>query len=614
MRIKSAVGSVVGETSVTRWSQVLTLPHAYAVVEVEDADGIGRSHGVRLLTELTHRLDAHPVSLHDVERIVNDVFDTGTVTLAVLVPVGTVLYIVLKGRGIVYLKRKELLATLLNRPGGISGEVQPGDTVLLVSAGITDALSREDISGTFDHLPAVEAAEKLTLLLHQSAEARYGAALVFQVQAFLEEDAYGGERAVAVSEDQHPEKPVTETVPSPSFISRLIRRIRTRRIPTLSGIKRRLSSLVRNPRFTRAFASTLIVSVFLSSVVLGFLKQTGNRTTKEFEAAYAESKAALDEGLALRELNPLKSRERVSDARKILEPFLAKIPEKTKEGQRLHTLYDEVLKNYQLVAKKYTVKPEIFYDVSLLKKDARAGAISLYQDNLGVVDVSTTSVYVVGVSSKNASVIGGGDYLKGVRLAAMTENTAYVLAEGGIYGAPLIGVAAKKPVIPKDSEWGNIGALVSFGGNLYLLDTGRSRIWKYTGTDRGFSERRDYLTADTLPDLSQATGMAIDGSIYVGSMGGTVSKFTGGTPAGFSVQGVDPPLSGVIYVYTDDLSQYIYLLEKQGKRVVVLDKEGVYVAQYAWKDAIIPSMFVVSEAGKKVLLLADGLIYSFALQ
>jgi hypothetical protein len=614
MRIKSAVGSVVGETSVTRWSQVLTLPHAYAVVEVEDADGVARTHGVRLLTELTHRLDRKPVSLQEVKQIVADVFDEGAVTVAVLVPVGTVLYIVLEGRGTVFLKRKELLATLLTRPGGISGEVQPGDTVLVVTSGITDAVSREEIGATFDHLPAVEAAEKLTILLHQTDQPRFGAALVFQVAAFLEEDAYGGEHPVAVNQDQEMSRPPAGPNAVTHFSRRVIRRIKTGRIPTVSGIRRRVISVFKNPRHARALLTVFVISVFALSVFLGLLKQTGNRTTAEFEQAYALSQAALDEGLALRDLNPLKSRERIQEAQVLLEPFLEKIPEKTKEGQRLRSLHNEAVKNYQLVSKKYTVKPEMFYDVSLLKKDARAGAISLYEDVLGVVDVSTDAVYAVGVNTKSASVIGGGEYLRGMRLIGMTDSRAFVLSEGGIFEVPLTGTAPKTPVIAKDDEWGNIGALVSYGGNLYLLDTGTSRIWKYTGTDNGFTERREYLTADTLPDLSGVTGMSIDGSVYLGTMEGSVNKFTGGVPASINIQGVDPQLSGVVYVYTDDISQHIYLLEKQGKRVVAVDKEGGYVAQYEWEDPLIPSMFVVSETDRKVLLLADGLIYSFALE
>ena len=67
-------------------------------------------------------------------------------------------------------------------------------------------------------------------------------------------------------------------------------------------------------------------------------------------------------------------------------------------------------------------------------------------------------------------------------------------------------------------------------------------------------------------------------------------------------------------VYTDDTSKNVYVLDNQNKRIAVLDKEGTYLAQYAWEEPQAFSGFVVSEPQKKIFLLAGGKIYALELK
>ena len=91
-------------------------------------------------------------------------------------------------------------------------------------------------------------------------------------------------------------------------------------------------------------------------------------------------------------------------------------------------------------------------------------------------------------------------------------------------------------------------------------------------------------------------------------------KFTQGKDDTFHMQGVDPPLGNSLRVYTDDTLKNIYVLDTQEKRVVVIGKDGIYLAQYAWPEAIGVADFSVSEEQKRILLLSEGKIFSVALQ
>jgi DNA-binding beta-propeller fold protein YncE len=152
------------------------------------------------------------------------------------------------------------------------------------------------------------------------------------------------------------------------------------------------------------------------------------------------------------------------------------------------------------------------------------------------------------------------------------------------------------------------------------LDTQKSRIWKYVATDTGppaqagFSDIREYLNPDTLPDLSLATGLAIDGSVWLGTSNGRTLRFTQGKENTYVPQGVDPVFGTRLYLYTSDGVKNLYVLDINNHRVVVLDKDGMYLAQYQFDEKTTPTKLVASESAKKILLLADGKIYTLDLK
>ena len=62
------------------------------------------------------------------------------------------------------------------------------------------------------------------------------------------------------------------------------------------------------------------------------------------------------------------------------------------------------------------------------------------------------------------------------------------------------------------------------------------------------------------------------------------------------------------------VTKNLYILDELNKRVVVLDKDGIYLAQYAWTGDITPNQLVVAEKQGKILLLAAGKLYSIDLK
>ncbi|OGG27816.1 hypothetical protein A3A64_04765 [Candidatus Gottesmanbacteria bacterium RIFCSPLOWO2_01_FULL_48_11] len=600
MRIKPSTGSVVGKTDANHWGQVLLTPTIYGVVEVEDTSGAARVCGLRVLGSVTQAA-GEVTSLADLTAIIQSAREPTVKTLILLAPVGTVIYIASAGGGTVFLKRKDQLATLIEHEGAISGELKEGDTLLLASLGFTAVLSREALAQTFDHLPPADIAEKLTLMLHEKTDTTGGAALILQATGVEEEEPAEFAQEIAS---------IAQPAAAVSFRSRMSR----------VGVKEFVSGL-RSKKTIKLAATGLIISVFAISILLGVMRERGKGNSQAVIQAMTQAQYAFDEGVALLELNPVKGRERLAEAKAMIEPLISSVSAKTREGRQVAALYQKIMDNLTAAMQVTTAEPELFFDVSLLKKSGVASRIALRGETLGILDAATSTVYTVAVPSKSGEIVAGGASLGRASDVSLHGDNLYVLTDTGIQ---LVSSADRKvtpDVIKKSTEWGSVASLVSFGGNLYVLDTQKSRIWKYVATDKatpaggqGFSELREYLNPDTLPDLSRATGMAIDGSVWMGTSDGKILRFTQGKENTFVPKGIEPGFGSYVVVAAIDESEHVYVLDRDNKRVVVLDPDGTYIAQYSWQGNITPDQLAVSEKLKKIFLLAEGKIYAINLK
>lgn len=620
---KPIVGSVVGPTNETHWGQVFIQPNAYGVVEILLDGGGARAAGIHLLSELGQKLGDPPASLDALKKIVEDIAREGVQTVMLCVPVGRVVYIVLHGGGDVYIKRGREFSRLLHNSGSISGEIREGDSIILASAEFSHTLTQEDAGNIFDHLTPGEVAERLTLLLHERPSGEGSAALVMQFQGVDDESA---------------DEPLRKNLGRPMFVRAmhegrsLLGYFHPRRIANIrhhlsvSALKHDIQRIRAHPRRATAILTVALVALFGISVILGIAKQGFVVKNQGAAAALSDARHALDEGMALMSLNPVKGRERLLQAKTLLDPYMKSVPVKSAQGRELADVYHQITDNLTGAMQIYAVQPELFFDAGLVKKGGTIAHVGLEDEMMAIVDPTTTTVIVLDVTSKKSTIVGGGPSYAGLSFTSIHGDNIYVLVDAGIHQARLSDNKTVQAVIPKNPEWGLVASLVAYGGNQYLLDTQKGRIWKYVATDsttasqsgglspKGFTSMREYLNPDTLPDFSGATNMAIDGSVWVGTKTGKILKFTQGREDTFVPKGVEPAFGNSLYIYTSDAVKNLYILDSANKRVVVLEKDGTYLAQYTWTDPLTPTELVVSESQHKLYLLADGRLYAITLK
>lgn len=608
MQIKPSVGLAVGPADAMHWGQVFVSPHAYGIVEIYDPQGRAQQLGIQALSYLGERLNGEIVSLRAVSDIVAGVAEVGIQTIIVLVPVGRIVYIVLRGSGTVYIKRTNELASLMQGDGSMSGEVKEGDIFLLSSHGFSQLLAHDELMHIFDHLGPSEVAEKLTILLHEKIGGEGSTALVFGVTSISESEPILEKEQENITSDNEIDVYKNSGIyASKHFhyarfaIQNIVKKIRHAR------------SFLRSPKKRIVLATTCLLSIFILSVLLGIWKLASAKKDQQIVAAVAEAQRELDEGIAILELNPIKGRERLTYARQTLTPVLSRVSSRSKQGRDVAFLYRQITDNLIQAMHIVSAKASLYYDMNLIKKGGTADDFALSGNILAISDSSTQTVYRMDIVYKNTRIVGGAESAKGILSIAIHGDTLYTLAQDGI--TKFQETEQKSSVVIKNNgSWSQPVSLVSYGGNLYILDAGKSRIWKYVATEKAFSDIREYLNPDTLPDLSRAINIAIDGSVWLGTTTGKILRFTQGKETTFLPVGVDPGFGAKLFVYTSDEVKNVYVLDAQNSRVVVLDHDGIYVAQYRFDAALAPSRMVVSEAQKKILFIAGGKIYSINLE
>jgi len=142
----------------------------------------------------------------------------------------------------------------------------------------------------------------------------------------------------------------------------------------------------------------------------------------------------------------------------------------------------------------------------------------------------------------------------------------------------------------------------------------RGEILRYRAAGNGYGSKQGWLASGVEPDFSKVVSMAIDGSIWVLTSSGKIEKYSQGTGVAVEIKGIDVPLAEPTAIYTDGELESAYVLDKGNKRVVEIDKEGEYRAQYRFEGIVDATDMVVAKEEGKILLLVESKIYQLELQ
>ena len=121
----------------------------------------------------------------------------------------------------------------------------------------------------------------------------------------------------------------------------------------------------------------------------------------------------------------------------------------------------------------------------------------------------------------------------------------------------------------------------SYSNFIYTLNPTSNQIYKFKKTQAGFDSGNPWLEIDENISVENAISLTIDGSIYVLRSDGTIDKYRTGSKQKFSVEIPSTPVSDTSTIYTKPEMNYLYVTDKQNKRIILFDKsDGKLVKQF----------------------------------
>lgn len=147
----------------------------------------------------------------------------------------------------------------------------------------------------------------------------------------------------------------------------------------------------------------------------------------------------------------------------------------------------------------------------------------------------------------------------------------------------------------------------TYQSGIYYLSQNNRTIWRTSIQGDNLTTPTRWLRTSE-GELSESIGLAVDGSIFVASAN-SVAKYNRGLKQDFTLAQVNPPLRSVTYIYTSTETDYLYLWEKTNKRLVVYDKAGKLIIQVTLPTLANIVSIAIDGPNKILYALSDNTIY-----
>lgn len=256
----------------------------------------------------------------------------------------------------------------------------------------------------------------------------------------------------------------------------------------------------------------------------------------------------------------------------------------------------------------------VFLSLDLIKSDFKPTRMSYSVSKVLLMDDNSKTLVEVDLGRKTNNILAGATQLGVARASSLNGENAFIYSEDK--GVLVIDTQNQKitTVAQPDPEWGYIKDIVGFARNVYLMDTVKNQIWKYVPTSAGYSQKFTYLAEGAQLNFGGALQMKIDYSVWVLKEGPEILRLTAGVQDSFSVGGLDENLKPLKSLFADEDGEELYLLDSENSRVVVLDKNGMYLKQYTGDKFATADDLVVDSEDKKMYLLEGNKLYQLELK
>ncbi len=513
-----------------------------------------------------------------------------------------VLYSSAFGGSSVIVSRDGSFASILESESDViaaSGFPKEGDVVIVGTKAFFEKVTLGDLKKALISKNPEAAVEELTPLVYGGVEIGTSGAVIIK---FEETPEIRQPAQVTIPAEKVAEPKIDLAKKFSGFWSGIVKKVPRRNIYIKPEMEDQATSQSKKLTLSVGVILLLILAV---SVGFGIRQKRLNDVKKEYQGLLTQATNEVDQAISLASSNPEESRQLFLDS----EQKLVQIQALKVKDVKIEELQKKIEDSRAAVLGEYSVNPELFLDLGLLSSGFKGDAISSSGGSLYVLDKTGSRVVGIALDTKKSKVVSGPTVIDSPQDLASYEDSVFVLLSDGIY----LTESTKTKVI--DKTWGGEALICAFGGNLYVLDKTGNAIYRYAGSSGNtFGTQQPWLSSSTQANFSNAVSWGINGAVYVLYPNSKILKYSLGSPQSFSLSGVTPEIGNVDAIYADPDNTYVYLLDKAGNRIVVIDKNGKYRAQYISDQISSATRIVASEAEKKIIFLTGEKLLSIEIK
>ncbi len=259
----------------------------------------------------------------------------------------------------------------------------------------------------------------------------------------------------------------------------------------------------------------------------------------------------------------------------------------------------------------------ILSDIGISYPGAEISSLQNLSGNIYLTDPKLQYVYSISDTTQSTPTqferLSSGISIPQSITYSLSKNSLFLYdTDRGLFSVALNGTLS--PIIgPVPNS--NISSIQSYMGNIYMLDSSKGIIYNVNTTTLSYTNglKSKYLVG--------ARSFAVDGNIFVIDKSGNIVRFYANTYTPFAIsnsQAMEYSLNKSSYIYDNQYSNYIYIVDPAHYRIVVLQKPAAgsvnttdykFVKQYVYTGSN-KSLFSnitdlsISASGKSFYLLS----------
>ena len=194
-------------------------------------------------------------------------------------------------------------------------------------------------------------------------------------------------------------------------------------------------------------------------------------------------------------------------------------------------------------------------------------------------------------------------------LRAATGMASQILL-ARVNGDPLL--VPLKGGAPVATKLGGFTAGATYQGKLYLLQGEPAQVMRAAAEGATLASPTRWLRSGERAGVASASGIAVDGAVYVSSALG-LKKYVQGIERTLALDAVDPPLRNLSGVAAAAEAAELYTWSRSDRRLLVLDKLGKLQLQLVLPESSQLRDIAIDLATKRAYILAGNSIHRLEL-